>query len=198
MSGSNTLHAQHQSPQTGASFGENFPDLTESHDSLQGAVHAAGEAMQNAADTTRSAMSSAAESVGDAAGKAYEASKDGLAAVEDFVKANPIPVLVGTAAAGALLALLVANRGRSRSGARGVLRDMARYTDDAQSNLRREVRSMLNEERINRIVNAIPSQDISKAAAPWISQIIEALTATKDQAQAAVANAAGKVHDKLS
>lgn len=176
-------------------FGENFPDLTAS-DTL---AHKATKAVEDAADSARATVSNAAESVGEATDKAIAAGKDGFAAIEDFVKANPIPVLVGTAAAGALIALLIANKGRSRrSEARNWVKEMSRYTDDVHHALRREMRSALNDERVSRLVSSIPTAEVSKAVSPWIAQAIEALTSAKDQAQATVANAAGKVHDKLS
>lgn len=194
MAGQNSTH-DWSNPGEPRQFGENFPDLA----GTDTVAHKTAKAVEDIADSARSAMGNAAESMSEATDQAMAAGKDGLAMVEDFVKANPIPVLVGTAAAGALIALMIANKNRSRrSEAQRWVKEMSRYTDDVQHALRREMRSALNDERVNRLVNALPTAEVSKAVTPWIAQVVEALTSAKDQAQSAVASAAGKVHDKLS
>ena len=138
------------------------------------------------------AASSAGETISDAADRAMES--DTFKAVEDFVRANPIPVLIGTAAAGAVIAMAFANRKSSRGSQRQIVNDMSRYTDD----LRREMRSLINEDRLSKLINSVPTAEVSKAMSPWIAQLMEAMSAAKSQAKKTVADTAQTVHDKLS
>lgn len=127
---------------------------------------------------------SVSNTVGQAAEKATETTQDLWRNVESYVRANPIPVLIGTAAAGAIVALALSRN--SRSGKHRWMSDMARYSDDAQRAVRREMRAIASEERLNKIVNALPAADVSKTVAPFIGQLLESVAAAGSQAREAV------------
>lgn len=166
---------------------------TSDQDTLNGLADTARAKMHDVRDSLSSAAENAGETVSDSAGKALDTGRDALSAIEDFVRANPVAALVGTAAAGALIAMALSNRG-GRSSERKVVRDISRYSDD----LRREMRQLVNEDRISKLVNSLPTAEVSKAMSPWIAQAVEALTSAKSQAKKAVADTAQTVHDRLS
>jgi hypothetical protein len=120
-----------------------------------------------------------------------------FASLERFVRDHPVLVLAGTAAVGAAVAVALSRRS-PRGQERSWSRDLSRYSDDVQRAVRSEIRSVMNDDRVNRLVNAIPTADVSKAVAPWLAQLVEAFTSAKDQAKRTVADSAQTVHDKLS
>lgn len=161
---------------------------------FEGLADSARDKLHDVRDSLTSAAESASETMSDAAGRAADTGRDALGAIEDFVRANPLTAIVGTAAAGAIIAMALSNRGGGRSSQRTIMRDMSRYSDD----LRREMRQLVNEDRISKLVNALPTAEVSKAVSPWIAQVMEAMTAAKGQAKKAVADTAQTVHDRLS
>lgn len=140
--------------------------------------------------TVRQAVGSDAERVHGPRGGSF-------ASAERFVREHPLLVLAGTAAVGAAVAVALSRRS-PRAEERSWTRDLSRYSDDVQRAVRSEIRSVMNDDRVNRLVNSIPTADVSKAVAPWLTQLVEAFTSAKDQARRTVADTAQTVHDKLS
>lgn len=111
---------------------------------------------------------------------------DAFKKTEDFIKANPIPVAIGVAATGALIALALTSRKPTE---RDWMRAMKRQTDDIARTVKSEARRLSNTDTAETLSRMLSHADVQKTVQPWVNQLFDLVTTARDRTNAAVRSA---------
>lgn len=153
-------------------------------ESAAGSLEAGLDDVKSAAAEAASKAKATLETAGE---DAYTAGMELYASVERYIKENPVPVAIGVATAGALVAILLTSRqSTSRSMQRKWLKEFNRYSDDVRRTVRAEVRNLNANGGLSGLAGMLPEQDVKRFLAPWIEQAVRIVSGAKDSVEAAV------------